>query len=278
MKNTVLITGCSTGFGKLAVKTFQEANWNVVATMRSPEMETELNKLANVWVTRLDVTDKESIDAVVSGAIEKFGKIDVLVNNAGYGSHAYLEQFPEQKIYDLFETNVFGLIRVSQAVLPHMRKNRKGVIINVTSMAGHVGFALTSTYCASKHAVEGLTEGMAMEYKPFGIRVNAVAPGAFGTSFGANSDMNIQYGDIEIQQHAGEIAQNFVKVAEEMMNQGDQKADPQEVVDVIYKCATEEMPIHNIVGSDAEILIQMKTTLPQDEFHQKMSEFIMPQS
>ena len=278
MKNTVLITGCSTGFGKLAVKTFQEANWNVVATMRSPEMETELNKLANVWVTRLDVTDKESIDAVVSGAVEKFGKIDVLVNNAGYGSHAYLEQFPEQKIYDLFETNVFGLIRVSQAVLPHMRKNRKGVIINVTSMAGHVGFALTSTYCASKHAVEGLTEGMAMEYKPFGIRVNAVAPGAFGTSFGANSDMNIQYGDIEIQQHAGEIAQNFVKVAEEMMNQGDQKADPQEVVDVIYKCATEEMPIHNIVGSDAEILIQMKTTLPQDEFHQKMSEFIMPQS
>ena len=278
MKNTVLITGCSTGFGKLAVKTFQEANWNVVATMRSPEMETELNKLANVWVTRLDVTDKESIDAVVSGAIEKFGKIDVLVNNAGYGSHAYLEQFPEQKIYDLFETNVFGLIRVSQAVLPHMRKNRKGVIINVTSMAGHVGFALTSTYCASKHAVEGLTEGMAMEYKPFGIRVNAVAPGAFGTSFGANSDMNIQYGDIEIQQHAGEIAQNFVKVAEEMMNQGDQKADPQEVVDVIYKCATEEMPIHNIVGSDAEILMQMKTTLPQDEFHQKMSEFIMPQS
>ncbi len=250
MKNTVLITGCSSGFGKLAVKTFQEANWNVVATMRTPEKETELNKLENVWVTRLDVTDQESIDAAVSGAIEKFGKIDVLVNNAGYGSHAYLEQFPEQKIYDLFETNVFGLIRVSQAVLPHMRKNRSGVIINVTSMAGHVGFALTSTYCASKHAVEGLTEGMAMEYKPFGIRVNAVAPGAFGTSFGTNSDLNIQYGDEEIQYNAGLIAQRFSTLVDEMLYMGDTKADPQEVADVIYRCATEEMPIHNVVGSD----------------------------
>ena len=121
-KKTVLITGCSTGFGNLAAKTFQAKGWNVIATMRSPLKETELTQLDNIWVTRLDVTDKESIEATVQGGIEKFGGIDVLVNNAGYGGHAMLEQFTEEQIYDMFETNVFGLMRCCRAVLPHMRK------------------------------------------------------------------------------------------------------------------------------------------------------------
>ena len=118
---TVIITGCSSGFGKLAAKKFQSEGWNVVATMRSPEKETELNQMANVIVTKLDVSDKESIDTAVGLTMEKFGSIDALVNNAGYGGHGYLEQFTEEQIYAMFETNVFGVMHVSRAVLPHMR-------------------------------------------------------------------------------------------------------------------------------------------------------------
>jgi len=138
-KQTVLITGCSSGFGKLAAKKFQQEGWNVVATMRSPEKETELTESENMLVTRLDVTDQASVTAAVDQTIERFGAINVLVNNAGYGGRALFEQFSEERIYAMYETNVFGVMRVSRAVLPIMRQQKGGTIINVTSMAGIFG-------------------------------------------------------------------------------------------------------------------------------------------
>ena len=273
---TVLITGCSSGFGKLAAKKFHKEGWNVIATMRSPEKENDLKSLDQVFVTKLDVTDKESVQKAVNDGIAKFGQIDVLINNAGYGGHSYLEQFTEEQIYAMFETNVFGVIRVCMEVLPHMRKQKSGTVINITSMAGYMGLSLTSTYSASKWAVEGLTESMSMEYKPFGIKVKAIAPGAFGTNFFNATDNSIDKGDDEIKESAMKVAAHFVHVAEQMQKQSGKIADPQEVADLMYKCATEETPVHNIVGADAEMLKGMIDSMPREQFIESLEGMLLP--
>lgn len=276
MRKTVLITGCSSGFGKLAAKKFQSEGWNVIATMRSSKKETELNKLDNVFVTALDVTNKESVKKAVKDGLEKFGKIDALVNNAGYGGHSFLEQFTEDQIYAMFETNVFGVMRVCREVLPHMRKQKSGSVINVTSMAGYMGLTLTSTYSASKWAVEGLTESMAMEYKPFGIKVKAIAPGAFGTNFVSASDNNFEGGDEEIQTASVKIGAHFLTVVQQMQEQSGKVADPQEVADKIYECVTTETPVHNIVGADAEMLKGMIDSMPRQQFIDTLENMLLP--
>ena len=174
-QKTVLITGCSSGIGRLAAQTFQANGWNVIATMRTPEKETELNKLDNLLVARLDVTDSVSVEAAVANGIERFGEIDVLVNNAGRGGRALLEQMSDEKIRDVFETNLFGAMRVTRAILPHMRKRGDGCVINVTSMAGVIGLAAETAYCSAKFAAEGFTESLYWECKPLGIKVKSVA-------------------------------------------------------------------------------------------------------
>lgn len=276
-QKTVLITGCSTGFGKLAAKTFQEEGWNVIATMRSPHKETELNKLDNVLVTRLDVTDQESINQTVEQGMEAFGTIDVLVNNAAYGGRALFEQFTEESIYGMYETNVFGLMRVSRAVLPIMRQQKGGTIINVTSMAGIFGLPLTSIYSSTKFAVEGLSEAMAIEYKPLNIKVRTVAPGAFETRFSANADNNLDNGDDEVKAHAQKLSDHLDTVVAQMRKQGGQKANSQDVADIIYKCATTEMPIHNVVGADAQMIMGMKNSMPHQAFLDQIAAMTVPQ-
>ena len=138
-KKTVLITGCSSGFGKLTAKTFATSGWNVVATMRKPERDDELRHLDGVLVTALDVTDQQSIARAVGEAIERFGSIDVLVNNAGFGGHTVFEQATDEAIRAMFETNVFGVMNVTRAVLPHMRRQKAGRVINVSSVSGLLG-------------------------------------------------------------------------------------------------------------------------------------------
>lgn len=275
-QKTVLITGCSSGFGKLSAKTFHRHGWNVIATMRSPEKETDLTQLENVLVTRLDVTDSESIEVAITQGREKFGTIDVLVNNAGYGGHACLEQFSQEQIYAMFETNVFGVMRMCRGVLPQMRQQKSGTIINVTSMAGYLGLSLGATYCASKFAVEGLTEALAIEYKPFNIQVKAIAPGAFGTNFTAATDNNLETGDEELKSYAQKMAAHFAVLGEQMQKQGGKDADPQEVADKIYQCATTETTIHNVVGADAEMLIGMMNSMSRQEFINEMAAMLTP--
>jgi NADP-dependent 3-hydroxy acid dehydrogenase YdfG len=150
MKKTVLITGASSGFGKVTAKLFDKNDWNVIATMRSPEKETELSALSNVFITKLDVTDKLSIQSAVAAGIQKFGKIDVLVNNAGYGALGILEAATEQQVKQQFDVNLFGLIEVTKAVLPGMRQQKSGTIINVSSVGGRITFPFSSLYHATK--------------------------------------------------------------------------------------------------------------------------------
>lgn len=276
---TVLVTGCSTGFGKLAAKTFHDKGWNVIATMRTPEKETELTKLENVLVTKLDVTDQKSIDEALRKGLDKFGSLDVLVNNAGYGGHAIFEQFSEETIKAMYETNVFGLMRVSRAVLPHMRKQKSGSIINVTSVAGVIGAPTVSVYSSTKFAVEGLSESMAYEYKPFNIKVKTVAPGAFETSFSANCDnKDVAQGDQELNENFKVLMEQIQTLihSNALRPQGAAPADPQEVADKIYHCATEETPIHNPVGADAEMITELKNSLDKQEFVEKMFSMMVP--
>lgn len=274
-QNTVLITGCSTGIGKLAAQTFQKHGWNVVATMRNPEKGKDLASLENVYVIALDVTDDTSIQAALSETLERFGAIDVLVNNAGVGAHALVEQFPDAEVRRVYDTNVFGVMNVCRAVLPHMRKRRSGIVINVTSMAGVVGLAAETAYSSSKWAVEGFTEGLDLEYRLLGVRAKTVAPGAYmATDFSGNVDHTyVGAGDEELVAHYERLRAHFMNAVKA---EGGDTADPQEVADMIYACATTDMPVHNPCGKDAQLIVSMTGGPPRQDFLDKVQPLLAP--
>jgi NAD(P)-dependent dehydrogenase (short-subunit alcohol dehydrogenase family) len=276
-RKTVLITGCSTGIGRLAAKTFHANNWNVIATMRSPEEETELTQLDGVLVAKLDVTDPTSIDQAIRGGIARFGRIDVLVNNAGRGGRALLEQMSDEKILEMFETNVFGVMRVTRATLPHMRQCRAGCIINVTSVAGMLGLPVETTYCASKYALEGFTEALAWECKPLGISVKSVAPGVYRTtSFVSNiDDAALSSGGAELVAYARKLREHFSQSTDHARGENT-PADAQEVADQIFRCATDNTPVHNPVGRDAQMLVSLIGRPPRQEFLDKVEHLLLP--
>ncbi|MCF8411131.1 MAG: SDR family NAD(P)-dependent oxidoreductase, partial [Crocinitomicaceae bacterium] len=163
MNKTIFITGASSGIGKETAKLFQAKGWNVIATMRNPEKETELNQLENVMVAQLDVLDVNSIQKAFTEGIQKFGGIDALLNNAGYGAYGPLEAFNRDNIVRQFNTNVIGLLDVTRAVLPHFREHKKGIIINISSIGGKMTFPLASLYHGTKFAVEGISESLNFE-------------------------------------------------------------------------------------------------------------------
>lgn len=270
---TVLITGCSTGFGKLAAQTFQEKGWNVVATMRTPEKETDLVTSDTMQVTRLDVTDQASIDAAIGLGIDTFGKIDVLVNNAGYGCNSVFEQMPDERVRSMYDTNVFGLMNTSRAILPHMRANGFGRVINVTSMAGLMGLPGNTIYSSTKYAVEGLTEGMDLEYRNLGIRVKSIAPGAFSTTaFMENIESNVSDGDAQITAYSKHLREHFESLVHNYPVQ-----DTQLVADKIFECATTETPVHNPVGTDAEMMAGLiNSTENREAFIDMIAGMLLP--
>ncbi|UJR85285.1 SDR family oxidoreductase [Sandaracinus amylolyticus] len=174
---TVLVTGSSSGFGRDIAKHFAAQGWNVVATMRTPSDARELAELPNVLVTPLDVQDRASIDAAVEATIARFGRIDVVVNNAGFGLFGLFEATPREKVLEQLEVNVIGLMDVTRAVLPQLRAQRSGVVVNVTSGAGVFTLPMSSLYSASKFAVEGFSESLSYELAPLGIAVKLIEPG-----------------------------------------------------------------------------------------------------
>jgi NAD(P)-dependent dehydrogenase (short-subunit alcohol dehydrogenase family) len=189
MKKTVLITGASSGIGLAAVRHFASEGWNVVATMRTPGAGGVLAGLHNVLVTRLDVQDEESIQQAIAAGIDRFGRIDALVNNAGFGQFGVFEATPEAKIREQFDVNVFGVMSVTRALLPHFRQQRAGAIVNVSSGAGLFTLPMLSVYCASKFALEGFSEALSYELGALGIAVKLVIPhgGVSSTRFGERS-------------------------------------------------------------------------------------------
>lgn len=181
-QKTVLITGASSGIGAATAELFASEGWNVAATMRRPSGST-IEGASRVAVLRLDVTDAASIETAVAETLARFGGIDVLVNNAGYGLNGPLEALSGEQVDRQLATNVAGLIAVTQRIIPIMRQRRSGTIVNISSIGGIVAFPFASTYHATKFAVEGLSESIRYELAPHGIRVKLVEPGGIKTGF-----------------------------------------------------------------------------------------------
>ncbi len=261
MSKTILITGSSSGIGKATAKYFSEQGWNVVATMRTPEKEDELNKLDNVLVTKLDVQDKDSIKNAIKEGIEKFEKIDVLLNNAGYGAYGPLEIFSDERIKRQFDVNVLGLLDVTKEIIPHFRKNKDGILINVSSIGGKMTFAFGTLYHGTKFAVEGISEALSYEFAEIGCKVKIVEPGAIRTDFGGRSfdfanDENI----LEYQGLVGKLMQAI----QPMLENG---SDPIVVAKVIYEAATDGTDtIRYTAGEDAKQLVGLRKQLDDKEF------------
>ena len=252
MVQTVLITGCSSGFGELAATTFHSMGWNVVATMREPSKCTALRSGQRMQITELDVTDTASIDAAVAAGLSRYGAIDALVNNAGFGANGMFEQTVDAVVRMLFETNVFGVMNVTRAVLPGMRARGRGVIVNVTSMAGLFGVPGNSAYTASKFAVEGFTEALALEYRGLGIIAKTVAPGAFSTTgFKHNVEYLVGTGDPQLREHSQILRDHLTGAIH-----SDGQQDAQVVADKIFECVTCETPLHNAAGRDAAAMMR----------------------
>jgi len=233
MSKTILITGSSSGIGKATAIFFAAQGWNVIATMRNPEKEEELNNLKNVWVAALDVLDPVSIQKTVNEGIERFGKIDVLVNNAGYGAYGPLEVFERENIIRQFNTNVIGLLDVIKAVLPHFRANKDGIIINVSSMGGKFAFPFGSLYHGTKFAVEGISESLSFEVASFGVKVKIIEPGATATDFAGRSfDFK---NDETIAEYQG-LMNTLMNMMKEL---GGNSVSPVVVAEKIFEAATD---------------------------------------
>ena len=250
MNQTILITGASSGIGKETAKLFQSKGWNVIATMRNPENETELNQLKNVLVIKLDVLDLDTIQNAINDGIQEYGGIDVLLNNAGYGAYGPLESFSRDKILRQFNTNVIGLLDVTKAVLPHFRQNKKGIIINISSIGGKMTFPLGSLYHGTKFAVEGISESLHYEVEQFGGKVKIIEPGMIATDFGGRSfDFNNDENMTEYQKIVGALMTALPTMA--------QNASPASVVaQVIYEAATDgKSQLRYTAGADAKMVL-----------------------
>lgn len=258
MKKTWFITGASRGIGLQIAQEALAAGDNVIATARnatelrqqfSPDQEAQLE------CAELDVNNSEQAKDAVNRSIKRFGAIDILVNNAGFGQLGQFETVEHSAIEQQFSTNVFGLMHVTRAVLPVMRRQQSGHILNLSSIGGALGFDGASIYCATKFAVEGFSESLALEVARFGINVTIIEPGFFRTDFLDNS--SIRYGQIELQ--------DYTDVANAQKSQYDeynhaQPGDPKKLAQLIVNIAgVKPVPLRLVAGSDA--LAMTRTTL-----------------
>ena len=258
-----LITGCSTGFGRELAKLVLERGWRAVVTARDPS---KLADLAEGYGDRalalqLDVTDRKQIADVVAKSQKHFGRIDALVNNAGYGYLAAIEEGEDDAVRAMFETNVFGLVDMTKAVLPIMRAQKNGLIVNISSIGGITSFAATGYYHGTKYAVEGISESLAIEVKPLGIDVLVVEPGPFRTNWAGPS----------IKQSATRI-DDYAATAGERRKQtearsGNQAGDPVRAAQAIIDAALSDTPpLRLLLGKAALELARKKVASLTHDF------------
>ncbi|WP_322102739.1 oxidoreductase [Paraburkholderia sp. J41] len=240
------ITGCSTGFGRELALAVLARGWRCVATARNKSTLDDLAPEAGDRLLRvsLDVTDSAQIAAAVDAAQKQFGAIDVLVNNAGYGYQSSIEEGEEEKIRAQFDANVFGLFAMTRAVLPGMRARRKGHVINITSVAGLVGFPGSGYYAATKHAVEGFSDALQIEVEPLGIDVTCVEPGPFRTDWAGRSLVQTPS---HIDDYAETVTARMQRTSE---NSGKQAGDPKRAALAMIRITeVEKPPRHLVLGA-----------------------------
>jgi NAD(P)-dependent dehydrogenase (short-subunit alcohol dehydrogenase family) len=258
-----LITGCSTGFGRELAKLVLERGWRAVVTARDPSTLKDLTEgyPENALALQLDVTNRKQIEDVVAQSKQKFGRIDALVNNAGYGYLAAIEEGEDDAVRAMFETNVFGLVDMTKAVLPIMREQKSGLVVNISSIGGITSFAATGYYHGTKYAVEGISESLALEVKPLGIDVLIVEPGPFRTNWAGPS----------IKQSATRI-DAYAETAGERRKQtearsGNQAGDPVRAAQAIIDAALSDTPpLRLLLGRAALELARKKVDSLKHDF------------
>jgi len=258
---TIFITGASTGLGKATAKLFASRGWNVIATMRKPETETELNRVTNITLLPLDVTDPEQIKSTVQRAIA-LGNIDVVFNNAGYGLIGPMEAVTDEQLTRQLNTNVLGVIRVTQAFIPYFREKKSGLFVTTTSMGGLLTFPLSSVYHATKWALEGWSESLAFELNQFGIGIKTVSPGGIKTDFVKRS--------LDTSSHpaySALIEKLFAGIHEDSFSTAEQ------IAEIVYEAATDERDkLRYVAGADAIELYTQRLKVGDEAFRKGMGQ------
>ena len=252
---TFLITGVSSGFGRAFAEAALAAGHQVVGTVRKPEAAAafEQQALGRAHAVILDLTDFDAIAPAVAKVERDIGVVDVLVNNAGYGHEGILEESPLEEMRRQFDVNVFGAVAIIQAVLPFMRQRRRGRIVNVTSMGGYITMPGIAYYCGSKFALEGISDALAKEVAPLGIKVTALAPGSFRTDWAGRSMVRTVRSIADYD----EIFDPVRQAREE--KSGKQSGDPVRAAQVLLELvAADNPPTHLLLGSDALKLVREK--------------------
>jgi len=253
------ITGASTGFGRKLAEAVLAKGDRVVATARREETLADLERQnrSHARAVRLDVTEPTQVKAAVKAAIDAFGRIDVLVNNAGYGLMGAVEEVSDAQIRQQFETNLFGLLNVTRAVLPLLRQQKSGHILNVTSVGGQVSFPTFGMYHGTKYAIEGISESLAQEVAPFGIKVTIIEPGGFKTDFAGRSLARAER-IAAYQPLYGALLKAFEKGV-----YGDPARAVQAMIQVVE---ADEPPLRLALGADALQLIRAKLNAELEEY------------
>ena len=265
-EKTVLITGSSTGFGHATARLFADKCWNVVATMRDVTAAGDLAGRDNVLVSRLDVTDPATIDQTIKTSIERFGKLDAVINNAGYGQYGIFETIPQESIQKNFDVNVFGVMNVIRAIMPVFRRQNEGLILNVSSVGGLVGLPAISIYLSTKFALEGFTESLSYELASQNIVMKIVEPGGGDTAFHARSSkLNTGNGGLDSYGAFLERANAALgKLAKGM-------AAPERIAAVIYSAVTDGTKrLRYFAGDDVKHLAEARRKLSDEDYENYM--------
>ncbi|MDJ0757515.1 MAG: SDR family oxidoreductase [Ardenticatenaceae bacterium] len=268
---SIVITGASSGIGKATAKQFAEQGWQVAATMRKPQNETELNQIDHIKLYQLDVTDQASIDNAAAQILNDFERVDVVLNNAGYGLAGPFETSSADRIRRQFDTNVFGLMEVTRAFLPHFRANKAGLFMNVSSIGGRITYPLISLYHATKWAVEGFSESLSYELGELGIQVKLIEPGGVATDFGGRS-MDIAT-PANPEAYAGDYNDMLVKFQAAMSAPRTGGSTAEQMAEWIFEAATDgKNQLRYLLGEDANQIYAMREQAGDDAFITGMRE------
>lgn len=263
MRKTIFITGASSGIGRATAQLFQKKGWNVIATMRSPEKETELKALESTLVTNLDVLEVDTIKSAIKVGIQNFGKIDVVLNNAGYGLMGTFESANRESIMRQFAVNVQGLFDVTQQVLPHFRANRDGLFINISSVGGRMTFPLMPLYHSTKWAVEGFSESLRWEMAEIGVKVKVIEPGGVATDFGGRS-LDMQHNQ-ELTEY-NKFVNGIMAAMAQSMNP-ETMTKPEQIAEVIFEAATDDSDkLRYRAGADCKQMLGARDKMSDEAF------------
>lgn len=265
MPKTIFITGASSGLGKAAAKLFATKGWNVIASMRKPDKETELNVLPNIQLVSLDVTDALQITSTIKLVLES-SPVDVVFNNAGYGLAGTFEATTDGQLLQQINTNLLGVLRVTKEFIPHFRQKKSGIFITTTSIGGLVTFPFNSVYHATKWALEGWSESLAFELNPFGIAVKTISPGGIATDFASRS--------LVLTQHPAyyELLDKTMKTFTDPERRV-HASTAEQIAAIVYEAATDgKDQLRYVAGADAKATYAQRLQIGEEAFRKQIDE------